>query len=121
MRATPCASLIVHIAGDENCWADLLSCWVTRPEGPGFVHASVKDTEVLFAGSDKFPSKEVVHSVQAAASEGGPTGDTAMGVASLDSEGLYRVDHHGHHVIWVPAGAESPKKRPVMDAHVERD
>ena len=30
---------IVHIAGDENCWADLLSRWV-RPEGPVCVHAS---------------------------------------------------------------------------------
>ena len=52
------------------------------------MHASVKYTEVLFAGSDKFPTKEVVHGVQAAAAEGGPTRDTAIGVALLDSEGL---------------------------------
>ena len=62
--------------------------WMTRPEGPVCVHASVKCTEVLFAGSDKFPTKEVVHGVQAAAAEGGPTRDTAIGVALLDSEGL---------------------------------
>ena len=47
---------IVHIDGDENCWADLLSRWVTRPEGPVCVHASVKHKKVLFAGSDKFPT-----------------------------------------------------------------
>ena len=54
---------------------------------------------MVFAGSDKFPTKEVVRGVQAAAAEGGPTRDTAMGVASRDSEGLYRVEHHGHRVI----------------------
>ena len=74
---------------------------------PVCVHASVKYTEMLFAGSDKFPTKEVVHGVQVAAAEGGPTRDTAMGMASLDSEGLYRVEHHGHRVIWVSAGVDS--------------
>ena len=58
---------IVHIIGDENCWGDLLSLWVTRPGGPVCVHASIKCTEVLFVGSDKFPTKEVVHGVQVAA------------------------------------------------------
>ena len=77
------------------------------------MHTGVKYTEVLFAGSDKFPT-EVVHGVQAAAAEGGR--DTAMGVASLDSEGLYRVEHHGHRVIWVPAGADSLKKRLLVCA-----
>ena len=74
------------------------------------MHASVKHTEVFFAGSDKFPAKEVVRGVQAVAAEGGPTRDTALGVASLDSKGLYRVEHHVHRVIWVPAGADSLKK-----------
>ena len=83
------------------------------------MHASVKYTEMLFAGSDKFPTKEVVHGVQAAATEGGPTRDTAMGVASLDSEGLYRVEHHVHRVIWVPAGADSLKKPLLVCAHLE--
>ena len=83
------------------------------------MHASVKYTEVLFAGSDRFPTKEVVRGVQAAAAEGGPTRDTAMGVASLDSEGLYRVEHHDHRVIWVPAVADSLKNRLLVCAHVE--
>ena len=100
VRETPRASPVVHIDSDENCWAYLLSRWVTRPAGPVCVHASVKYTEVLFAGGDKFPMKEVVHGVQAAAAEGGPTRDTAMGVASRDSEGLYRGEHHDHRVIW---------------------
>ena len=52
------------------------------------MHASVKYTEVLFAGSDKFPTKDVVCGVQTADAEGGPTLDTALGVASLDSAGL---------------------------------
>ena len=82
------------------------------------MHASVKYTEVLFAGGDKFPTKEVVHGVQAATAEGGPTRDTAMGVVSVDSEGLYRV-HHGHRVIWVPAGTDSLKKRLLVCAHLE--
>ena len=54
VRATPRAFPIVHIAGDENCWTDLLSCWVTRPEGPVCVHASVKYTEVLSLGATSF-------------------------------------------------------------------
>ena len=83
-----------------------------------YVHASVKYTEVLFPGSDKFPTNEVVRGLQAAAAEGGPTLDAALGVASLDSEGLYRVEHQGHRVIWVP-GADSLKKRLVVCAHLE--
>ena len=85
------------------------------------MHASVKYTEVLVAGTNKFkfPTKEVMRGVQAAAAEGGPTLDTALGVASLDSEGLYLVGHHGHRVIWVPAGADSRKKRLLVCAHLE--
>ena len=63
---------IVHTPGDENCWGNLLSRWVTRPGGPVCVRASVKYAEVLFAGSDKFPTKEVVHGVQAAAAGSDP-------------------------------------------------
>ena len=74
---------------------------------------------MLFAGSNKFPTKEVVLGVQAAAAEGGPNRDTAMGVASRDYEGLYRVEHPGHRVIWVPAGADSLKKRLLACARLE--
>ena len=63
VQANQRASPIVHIPVDENCWADLLSRWVKRPRGPVFVRARVKYTEVFFAGSDKCPTKEVVHGV----------------------------------------------------------
>ena len=119
VREKPCTSRIVHIAGDENCWGDLLSRWVTRPGSPVCRHASVKYTEALFAGSDKFPTKEVVRGLQAAVAEGGSTRDTALRVASLDSEGLYRVEHHTHRVIWVPGGADSLKTRLLACGHLE--
>ena len=84
--AKPRASPIVHIPGDGNWWGDVVSRWVTQPGGVVYVHASVKYTEVLLAGSDKFPMKEVVLLIQAAAAEGGPTLDTGLVVASLDSD-----------------------------------
>ena len=74
---------------------------------------------MLFAGSDKFPTKEVVRGLQAAAAEGGPTLDTALGVASLHSERLYRVEHHGNRVIWGRTGADSLKKRLLVCAQLE--
>ena len=43
----------------------------------------------------------------------------ALGVVSLDSEGLYRVEHHGHRVIWAPAGGDSLKKRLLVRAYLE--
>ena len=82
------------------------------------VHASVKYAEMLFAGSDKFPTKGVVRIVQAAAAGNGHTRDTALGVASLDSEGQYRVEYQGHRVIWVPAETEFLKKRLLVCAHL---
>ena len=83
------------------------------------VCVSVTCTEVLFAGSDKFPTKEVVRWIQVAAAESGLTLDTGLGVASLDSERLYRVEHNGHRVIWVPVGADSLKRRLLVCAHLE--
>ena len=109
---------LVLIPVDENCWGDLLSRWVTRLGGPVCVHVIVKYMEVLFAGSNKFPTKKIVRGVQVAAAEGGPTLDTALGVASPDSEGLYRVEHERYRVIWVPAGAVSLKKRLLVCAYL---
>ena len=40
-------------------------------------------------------------------------------MVSLDSEGLCRVEHQGHLVIWVPAGSDSLKKRLPVCAHLE--
>ena len=83
------------------------------------LHVSVKYAEVLFAGGDTFATKEVVRDVQAAAAEDGATLDTAVGVASLDSEGLYWVEYLSSRVIWVPAKAESLKKRLLVCSHLE--
>ena len=47
----------------------------------------VKYAEVLFAGSDKLPTKGVVRIVQGTAAANGPTVETGLGAASLDSEG----------------------------------
>ena len=96
-----------------------MSRWVTWPGGPACVHASVEYTEVRCARSDKFPTNDVVRGVQAAAGEGGPILDTALGVSSLDFEGLYLVEHDGHRVIWVSGGAASMKKRSMGCAHLE--
>ena len=57
--------------------------------------------------------------MQAVAAGDGPTLDTALGVASRDSEGLYRMEYHGHRVIWVPTEAESLKKRLRICAHLK--
>ena len=83
------------------------------------MHKSVTYTEVLYAGSDKFPTSEVVREIQAAAAEGGSTLDTELGVSSLDSEWLTRVEHHDHRVIWVPDGADSLKTRLLVCGHLE--
>ena len=74
---------------------------------------------MLFAGSNKFPTENVVRGVQAAAAEGGPTCRTSLGVASMDSDERYRVEHHGHRVIWVPGGVDSLKNRLLVCAHLE--
>ena len=110
----------MHIPGDDNYWGKMLSRWVTQPGRAVYVHESVTYTEVFFAGSNMFPTNEFVRWIQAAAAEGGPTRDAGSGVVSLDAEGLYRVDHHGHRMIWVPAGAGSLKKRLLVYTHVER-
>ena len=73
---------------------------------------------MLFAGSNKFPTKKDVRGVQAAAGDG-PTLDTALGVASLDSEGLYRVEYHGHRMIWMSVEAESVNIGLLVCAHLE--
>ena len=80
------------------------------------VHASVKCAEVLFAGSDRFPTKEDVRSVQAATAGNGPILERELGVASLDSEELCRVECDGHRMTWVPTEAESLKKRLLVCA-----
>ena len=51
---------IVHIAGDRNCWGDLLSRWVTVRS------VSVRATAVYAAGApdETLPSKQVIRDAQ---------------------------------------------------------
>ena len=95
----------------------MLSRWVTRPEGLVCVHASVKCEEDLFTQSERFQTKEVVRSVQAADAGNGPTLEMALGVAFQYSEGLYRVEYHGHRVILVPVEAKALKKLLLAVCH----
>ena len=56
----------------------------------------------------------------AAGAEGRPTLDTALGVLRWIPKGYIRlVEHHGHRVIWVPARADSLKRRLLVCAHLE--
>ena len=107
---------IVHIHCDENCWGDLPS---DAAGGSGLRARERQMHRVSFRWERKFPTKEVVRDVQAAASRGGPNLDTASGVAPLGSEGLYCEEHDGDRVIWVQTGADSLKKRLLVYAHLE--
>ena len=78
-----------HRCGHHAAEIPLHACTAVRV--PKYHSVRKVNTEVLFAGSDRFQTKEVVRGVQAAAAEGGPTRDTTMGVSLRDSEGLYRV------------------------------
>ena len=80
------------------------------------MHASVNYTKMFFV---EFPTGEAVRGVQGAVTEGETNLDTALGVASLVSKGLYQMKHHSHRVIWVPAGADSLKRRLLVCAHLE--
>ena len=66
-----------------------------------------------------FSTEDVERGVRAGAVGGGPTLNVELGVATLNSEGLYWVGHHGHHVICVPSGDDALKKRPLVCAHLK--
>lgn len=69
----------------------------------------MKYTEVLLSGSGTFPTNKIVRGAQASLAGDGPP--TTLGVASLDSKILCQVNPHGRRVTWVPAEADSQKKR----------
>ena len=88
----PCDYTIVRIAGDHNCWGDLLSRWATVPS------VSVRATAVYDASApnETLPSKQVIQDAQQAsranmgtfASEA-TSSMTNVGHMSLDAEGLF--------------------------------
>ena len=69
VRAKPRASPLVHIAGNENCWGDLLSRWVTLPGGGGLL---VRERQLRGGASTSFRRRRLCAGVQTASAEGGP-------------------------------------------------
>ena len=59
VQAKPRVFPIVHVLGDDNCWGDLLSRWVTRSGSLLCVHASVKCTEVFSLGATRFQRRRL--------------------------------------------------------------
>ena len=93
---------IVHIAGDRNCWGDLLSRWVTVPS------VSVCATAVYAASApdETIPSKQVIRDAQQASranlgtlASGATSFMTNVGQVSLDTKGLFRLPVNGRAVL----------------------
>ena len=59
VQAKPRVFPIVHVLGDDNCWGDLLSRWVTRSGGLVCVRVSVKYTEVFSLGATSFQRRRL--------------------------------------------------------------
>ena len=74
---------------------------------------------ISVAPTDEMPDKGNGRDVQAAAAGNHATVPTRFGPATVDSEGLFRVDHRGRRVLWIPAKAEEPKKRLPVCAHMQ--
>ena len=113
---------IVHIAGDRNCWGDLLPRRVTVPS------VSVCATTVYAAsGPDEtLPSKQVIRDAQQASranlgtlASGATSFMTNVGPVSLDTEGLFRLPVNGRAVLWIPGGATQLQARLVVCAHMK--
>ena len=106
-------STIMHIAGDRNCWGDLLSRWVTVSSVSvcaSGVHASSEPGETL-------PSNQAIRNVQQASRAtlgtlvAGATCMTDDGQVPLDDEGLFRLQVNGRAVLWIPGGAKTLQVR----------
>ena len=113
---------IRHISGERNCWGDLLSRWVSVPS------VSVRAAAV-YAPSEPdaaMPSKQVLRDAQQAARNklgalAGPATSfsTAVGTATLDDEGLFRVGMNGRDVLWIPDQASALQVRLMVCAHMK--
>ena len=99
---------IVHIAGDRNCWGNLLSQWVTVPS------VSVRATAVYAASApdETLSSKQVIRDAQQASranlgtlASGATSFMTNIGQVRLDAKGIFRLPVHGRAVLWIPVGA----------------
>ena len=109
---------ICHIPGDRNSWGDLLSRWASVPALP--VRAVV-----VFCPCDQddsLPSKAVVRQAQqkALATDGTEVKsfESAVGLAVLDDEGLFRIHACGRHVLWIPDSDKQLQVRLMICAHM---
>ena len=89
---------ICHIPGDRNAWGDLLSRWVSVPALP--VRAVA-----VFGPCDQDDSMPVRQAQQKALATDGTevqSFESAVGLAVMDDEGLFRTHALGRHVLWIP-------------------
>ena len=90
---------ICHIPGDRNASGDLLSRWVRVPALPVRAVAGFGPCDQ----DDSMPSKAVVRQAQrkALATDGAEmkSFESAVGLAVLDDEGLFRIHARGTHVL----------------------
>ena len=113
---------IMHIAGDRNCWGDLLSRWVKAP----IVHVRAAAVFAPSEPDDALPSKQVIRDAQQESRRGlGSLAAPARsfvseeGQVALDEEGLYRVRVGGRSVLWIPAQARDLQVRLMVCAHMK--
>ena len=97
---------ICHILGDRNAWGDLLSRWVSVPALPVRAVAVFSPCDQ----DDSLPSKAVVRQAQqkALATHGTEVKsfESAVGLAVLDDEGLFRI----HDSLRYACGGEQAKR-----------
>jgi len=111
---------IKHIAGERNCWGDLLSRWVQEPI------VNVRATAVFMPSEPDItmPSKQVVKQAQQASRAhlgalAGPARSfmDKTGFVAQDEEGLFRVTVDGRSVLWIPEKANDLQTRLMVCAH----
>ena len=96
---------IGHIPGDRNSWGDLLSRWVSVPALPVRAVAVFSPCDQ----DDSLPSKAVVRQAQqkALATDGTEVKsfESAVGLAVLDDEGLFRIHAVSYTHLTLPTKA----------------
>ena len=111
---------IQHVAGERNCWGDLLSRWVNVPS-VSVRSLSVRSVAVFMPSKPdvRMPSKQVVREAQQASRAqlgDSPASESSfkltIGQVDRDDEGLYRVTIDGRDVLWIPGEAKDLQVRP---------
>ena len=113
----------MHIAGDRNCWGDLISRSVA------LLSVSVRATAVYAACAldETLPSKQEIRDAQQASranlgtlASGAASFMTNVGQVSLDAEGLFRLPVNGRAVLWFLGGAKQLEVRLMIRAHMKK-